>query len=60
MGSTPTILYPRRKQPELVELANTEQSLRRFVRNLRKKTNTELRACYEAGPLDGQQLRARR
>jgi hypothetical protein len=30
------ILYPRRKDAEIVELANTEQSLRRFVRSLRK------------------------
>lgn len=45
------VLYPRRRKPELVELANTEQSLRRFVRQLRKKTRSALRACYEAGPL---------
>ena len=45
------IYYPRRKKPELAELANTEQSLRRFVRQLRKSTKTRLRACYEAGPL---------
>jgi transposase len=45
------ILYPRRKDAEIVELANTEQSLRRFVRSLRKKSSSQLRACYEAGPL---------
>jgi transposase len=45
------ILYPRRKDHEIVELANTEQSLRRFVRSLRKKSSCQLRACYEAGPL---------
>lgn len=45
------IRYPRRKEPEIVELANTEQSLRRFVRQLRKRTSSQLRACYEAGPL---------
>ena len=45
------ILYPRTKEPMIVELANTEQSIRRFVRNVRKKTKSDLRACYEAGPL---------
>ena len=45
------VLYPRRKEPEIIKLANTEQSLRRFVRKLRKTTKSELRACYEAGPL---------
>lgn len=45
------ILYPGRKKHEIVECANTEQSLRRLVRSLRKKTEGELCACYEAGPL---------
>lgn len=45
------ILYPRRKDAEIVELANTEQSLRRFVRSLRQQSRSQLRACYEAGPL---------
>lgn len=45
------ILYPRHKKHEIVELANNEQSIRRLVRNVRKKTSGELRACYEAGPL---------
>ena len=45
------ILYPRRRKHELVEFANTEQSIQRFVRAVRKKTKSRIRACYEAGPL---------
>ncbi len=45
------IFYPRRKQPDVVEFSNTEQSLRRFVRKVRRKTTKTVRACYEAGPL---------
>ncbi len=44
------VLRPGARKAEIAKFGNNETAVRRFVRKLRKDSDAQVAACYEAGP----------
>ena len=44
------MLLPGSEQPIVWEVANTDESIRRLARKLKREAKGKIRCCYEAGP----------